>query len=100
MPNHESSSEKFKAVSAESLSEAWDKYRRLFGEEPHGTVQQMKALMEFIHDDGVVIVPLPEAALIGKVFLPANPNKMRTAVPEVKAAAHLFKAIVQEKQNG
>jgi hypothetical protein len=31
---------------AESLSKAWVKYREFFGEEPHGTVKQLAAMIE------------------------------------------------------
>lgn len=33
--------------------------------------------------------------LVERVFLPANPRKLRSAVPEVKAAAEAFKAAVR-----
>lgn len=31
---------------AEHLSEAWGKYRRLYGVPPHGTVRQLAAMLE------------------------------------------------------
>lgn len=33
------------AISAEDLQEAWLKYRDLFGEDPHGTLPQLRALL-------------------------------------------------------
>lgn len=39
---------KYKLVSAESLCDAWDKYNRFFTEQPHGTLQQLAALLEFV----------------------------------------------------
>ena len=34
---------------AVALNIGWRKYSELFGEPPHGTLQQMKALVELIH---------------------------------------------------
>lgn len=44
--------------------------------------------------ENVVSVPLDVAALVVGAFLPLNPNKLRSATPEVKAAAIAFKAAV------
>lgn len=41
-----------------------------------------------------VTVPLDVAALVVGAFLPLNPNKLRSATPDVKAAAHAFKEAV------
>lgn len=34
---------------AVALHSAWKKYTELLGEPPHGTLPQMKALVEFVH---------------------------------------------------
>lgn len=43
-----------------------------------------------------VTIPLDVAVLVGGAFLPLNPNKLRTAAPEVKAAARAFKEAVHK----
>lgn len=53
-----------KAALADCLHRAWQSYVQDFGEPPHGTLLQMKALLEFIPDD-VAIVSLTEALGIG-----------------------------------
>lgn len=35
-------------VTAELLAQAWQDYMWLFGAEPHGTVQQMAALLQLV----------------------------------------------------
>lgn len=90
-------SDEVKLVTAQSLKNAWRKYREAFGEEPHGTLMQLKAMLEFVHDDDSVTLSLGEACLIGNAFLPLNPNKMRGADPEVKSAAIAFKHMVSQK---
>jgi hypothetical protein len=49
-----------------------------------------------------VTIPLDVAVLVNRVFLPTNPNKLRSGTPEVKAAAHAFKSAVlhAERQGG
>lgn len=42
----------------------------------------------------VVVIPLDLANLVCRVFLPANPRKMRSAAPEVVKAAEDFKDLV------
>lgn len=42
----------------------------------------------------VVVLPLDLADLVCRVFLPANPRKMRSAAPEVVKAAEDFKELV------
>jgi hypothetical protein len=47
----------------------------------------------------VVSIPLEVAEIIDRVFLPLNPNKLRSrgsASPEVKAAAHAFRDAVHK----
>lgn len=46
----------------------------------------------------VVSIPLDVAVLVRNVFLPTNPNKLRSATPEVKAAAIAFKAAVLQAE--
>lgn len=79
-----------KVVTAESLSRAWSKYTSLLGEEPHGTEKQMAAMLEFVHENAIAI-PTGTCLLVNKVYLPNNPNKLRTAHPDVKAAVVDFK---------
>lgn len=79
-----------KVVTAESLSRAWSKYTSLFGEEPHGTEKQMAAMLEFVHEDAIAM-PTETCRLVNNAYLPTNPNKLRTAHPDVKAAAVDFK---------
>lgn len=86
-----------KIVNAESLSAAWRKYMDLFGEQPHGTVQQLAAVLEFVHDDDFIVLPLESARLLNNGFMPLNPNKLRNADPEVKRGAIEFKSLVAQK---
>jgi hypothetical protein len=49
--------------------------------------------------ENVVTIPLEVADVIDRVFLPENPNKLRSrgsASPEVKAAAHAFREAVHK----
>jgi hypothetical protein len=49
--------------------------------------------------ENVVSIPLEVAEIIDRVFLPANPNKLRSrggSSPEVKAAAHAFREAVHK----
>jgi hypothetical protein len=52
-----------------------------------------------VHRDGVVEIPVSVARLIRKVFLPLNPNKMRSAHPDTLAAVKAFIAAVEGKRN-
>lgn len=47
-----------------------------------------------------VQVPLELAQFVRKVFLPANPNKLRTAAPETIAYAHEFIGLVSDGTYG
>lgn len=49
---------------------------------------------------GMVTVPADLAALIDRVFLPRNPNKMRGAAPEVVEGAKTFKRLVATGGDG
>lgn len=44
---------------------------------------------------GTVTVTRDVAAIVDKVFLPMNPNKLRGADPAVKEAAHAFRNAVR-----
>lgn len=60
-----------------------------------------KAGNEWIEGDvkpepaGMVCIPLDLAQFVRKVWLPANPNKLRSAAPETIAAAKAFIAAVE-----
>lgn len=41
----------YQNVTAASLRKAWEKYRDNFGEDPHGTLPQLGALLEFLGSD-------------------------------------------------
>jgi hypothetical protein len=43
-----------------------------------------------------ISVPVDLARTINAVFLPMNPNKMRSAAPEVVAAVREFKRLLRE----
>lgn len=47
-----------------------------------------------------ITIPRRTAELIRRAFLPTNPNKLRTAAPEVKQAAKDFIALVEGAQEG
>ena len=51
------STKTLRVVTAESLNYAWKKYMELYGVEPHGTVTQLLSMLEFVHDEGSVILP-------------------------------------------
>lgn len=46
-------------------------------------------------DTKLLQIPLETAKLIDKVFLPSNPNKMRTSHPSVIEAVRHFKALLR-----
>jgi hypothetical protein len=46
-----------------------------------------------------VTIPLDVAVLVRNAFLPLNPRKLRSATPEVKAAAMVFKDAVARAQD-
>jgi hypothetical protein len=48
--------------------------------------------------EDVVTIPLDVAVAVCNAFLPLNPNKLRTASAEVKAASHAFKDAVGEAE--
>jgi hypothetical protein len=83
-------------VTPAALNSAWKKYAALFGEDPHGTIPQMAALLELCgRIEADVTIPVPVAQLIYNVFLPANHKRMRSATPEVIEAVKVFKALVE-----
>lgn len=47
-------SDEQKSVLAEALQEGWRRYYRLFGEPPHGTLPQIKALVELVHIEDLI----------------------------------------------
>jgi hypothetical protein len=54
-------------------------------------------MAEVVEND--LSIPLEVAEIIDRVFLPLNPNKLRSrgsASPEVKAAAHAFREAVHK----
>lgn len=91
---------------AADLHNAWRRYTNLFGEVPHGTMPQIKAMLALTaayRAPGEVVtrnepatvepclsLPLHIAQLIRKVFLPTNPRKMRTAHPDTLAAVNHY----------
>lgn len=81
-------------ITAEELQAAWRKYRDLFGEDPHGTMPQLNAMLEFIQAPETITISLNHADLLVKAFLPLNPNKLRSATQEVRSAAIEFKSLV------
>lgn len=94
------------------LRDAWRRYRDLFGEDPHGTPQQMRALLALTRTHGaeaqskpqepMLLIPLSEARLIRKVFLPANPRKMKSPHPDTLATVcHYISALnLLESESG
>jgi hypothetical protein len=56
-------------------------------------IRDLAAFMAQLSGDGgesQVTIPLRVAQIIRAVFIPRNPNKARTATPEVKEAAWIF----------
>lgn len=66
---------------------------------PSAVLRAMEAVNELVRRaevaSGMVMVSRESAGIISRVFLPANPRKLRPALPEVVAAVDEFRAAMK-----